>query len=324
MPQIYEKSSEKQFYLSENHPVVSLIYLLLLMLLGAIIFGLASIFIVIAQGYSFTDLQGIIGGGDPNQLVALRIIQTGSSLGTFLIPALIMSRIESKRTHYLDFALPRSGLVWLFAAILMFVSGPLLELLGSINQHLRLPPFLSDLESWMQSKESNLEELTKLMLHGTRYTDLLFNLFMVAVVPAIGEELIFRGILQNIITRWTKRVHSGIWLTAIIFSTIHFQFYGFLPRLLMGVLFGYLLFWTRTIWIPILAHFVNNATVVIYSFILQKQGKSLDTLSDHQFINPIWYILSFLATTALLYYFWKYSHTRNVSIKQTEQIKNGS
>src|SRR5690606_26464736 len=149
--------------LPENHPVVSLIYLLLFMFAGAIIFGLASIIIVIAQGNTIADLQIIINGSDPSKLAALRIIQTGSSLGTFLVPAVLIARIESKRTAYLNLSPPDSWRILLSAAALMFAAGPLLELSGSINQYLHLPPFLSDLESWMLNKEAELENLTKLM-----------------------------------------------------------------------------------------------------------------------------------------------------------------
>lgn len=307
MPQIYEKSIENQFRYPPNHPVVSLIYLLLLMFVGAILFGIAGILIVLAQGGDIDDLRLLLAGGSPAQINSLRIVQTASSFGTFVIPAVIMAKIERQRTRYFKFSLNGTWQVWLMAVFIMFAAAPLLEISGSINHQLNLPDFLSGLERWMLQKEADLEKLTKIMLTGIRTSDLMFNIFMVAILPAIGEELVFRGILQNILIRWTSNGHLGVWLAAIIFSTIHFQFYGFLPRMIMGALFGYLFLWSRNLWLPILAHFINNASVVVYAFILQRQGKTLDLLNEHEFLNPGWYFLSFLATTGILYYFWRNS-----------------
>ena len=311
MLQSYKKTSGKNLQFPENHPIVSLIYLLLFMFSGAILFGLISILIVIAMGNGEGELQEVLAGTNPNKITAIRIIQTLSSIGTFIVPAWVMSKIEARRTQYFSFAHPKALLTWIFAALLIIASAPLLELSGMLNQSLKLPPLLSDLEEWMQNKEADLKVLTQAMLSGITYADLGFNLFMIALVPAIGEELVFRGILQNILSRWTKNHTAGIWITAIIFSAIHMQFYGFLPRLFMGVLFGYLLLWGKTLWLPILAHFINNASVVIYAFILQKQGQSLDVLDSSMELNPLWYIVSLLACATILYYFWKNSEAKH-------------
>jgi membrane protease YdiL (CAAX protease family) len=93
---------------------------------------------------------------------------------------------------------------------------------------------------------------------------------MIAFLPAIGEELLFRGVILRIFTNWTKNHHWGVWISAILFSALHMQFYGFIPRMLLGVLFGYLLVWSGSMWLPIIAHFINNGVAVVVMFLIDK------------------------------------------------------
>jgi membrane protease YdiL (CAAX protease family) len=98
---------------------------------------------------------------------------------------------------------------------------------------------------------------------------------MIAVLPAVGEELLFRGVIQKLFSKITRSHHWGIWISAILFSALHLQFYGFIPRLLLGAMFGYLLVWSGSLWLPILAHFINNAAAVTALFMI-----------DHGYLNP--------------------------------------
>lgn len=138
---------------------------------------------------------------------------------------------------------------------------------------------MSEIEIWMRSSEEAAAKLTEQLLSGTSWTDLVANLIIIALMAGFGEELFFRGLLQKLVSdhfynhsdetkakrqKWTK--HATIWIIAFIFSAIHFQFYGFIPRLLLGAWFGYLLLWTGSIWIPIIAHTTNNALSTIFSF----------------------------------------------------------
>lgn len=311
MAQNYENRLEYSYKLPENHPVVSLIYLLLLMLGGALSFTLIGF--VLGIGLYGTDLLKnmdlVLSGNEPGGADFLKIIQTSSSLGMFVLPPLLLALIEKRRTRYFNFKPVQQPLVWIFTILVVLAASPLLEYVVVINEKMQLPHALAGLESWMKSKELELEKITRLLLATTSYGGLLFNLLMIAVIPAIGEEFVFRGAGQRIFTRWTGNAHIAIWLTAIIFSAIHLQFYGFLPRMLLGALFGYLLFWSGSIWLPVVAHFINNASVVVYTFILQRQGKPVDNLELTD--NPSWYLvlLSIVVTGYLLYRFWQL--TRN-------------
>jgi membrane protease YdiL (CAAX protease family) len=135
---------------------------------------------------------------------------------------------------------------------------------------MNFPEWLSGVEQWMKNAEENAAELTEVFLKVDSTGGLLFNLFMIALLPAIGEELLFRGVIQRIFTRMTQNIHWGIWISAILFSALHIQFYGFVPRMLLGVLFGYLLVWSGSMWLPVLAHFINNGFAVVAMYLIDK------------------------------------------------------
>lgn len=294
--------------LPENHPVVSLILLLTLVFGGALLFGALSIWIALVATGS-ADAAGISRflEGDTSQIDFVKIVQAGSSIGMFVIPPLVFAIIEKRRTLYLDFKSKVNPTLWLLVIALMFFSAPLLDQSIKLNERLSLPDAFSGIEAWMKAKEAELEKLTELLLSDTTYEGLLVNLLVVAVIPAIGEEFLFRGCVQNIVTRWFRNPHAGVWATAIIFSAIHLQFYGFLPRMLLGALFGYLLVWGRNIWLPVLAHFLNNAAATVSAFYLQRQGKSLDELDFSEQIPSYLYFVSFVLTGVLLYQYYKTS-----------------
>ena len=115
---------------------------------------------------------------------------------------------------------------------------------------------------------------------------MLFNIFLIAFIPAMGEELFFRGALQGALRDW-KGIKTAIWITAIVFSAIHLQFYGFVPRMLLGAFFGYLIFWSNSIWPAVLAHFVNNVMAVIFYY-FKYNGYKLPDIDTIGTGNTLW------------------------------------
>lgn len=294
--------------LTENHPAVSLILLLILVFAGALLFGVFSVAIVIATA----DKEGVTAIdqlllADMANVTVVKIIQAGTSIGMFVIPPLLIAVIEKRRTRYLNFKSPVNPMLWLMVPAIMFFSAPLLDQSIKLNENMQLPEVFSGIERWMMAKEAELKKLTELLLSDTTYSGLLINLLVIAVIPAIGEEFLFRGCVQNIATRWSGNAHAGVWIAAIVFSAIHLQFYGFLPRMLLGALFGYLLLWGKNIWLPVLAHFLNNGAATISAFYLQRQGRSLDELDFGEQIPTYLYFVSFVLTGVLLYQFYKTS-----------------
>src|SRR5690606_35309972 len=321
MSQIYEKSKGFTYKYPENHPIVSLIYLLMLIVASSLVFTLLAFLIgfgLYGPGL-LGNLSSLMTGDTTMGLKFLKLFQTLSSIGTFVVPALLLKYIERNRTHYLNFSTPNPKRLMIIALVIMLVSSPFLELTSLINQQMQLPDFLSDMESWMKAKEMEMAQLTEKLLYTSTISGLLFNLFMIAVLPAIGEELVFRGRLQPIFHRWTNNIHAGIWISAILFSAIHIQFYGFIPRMLMGAVFGYMLYWGKSIWLPIIAHFMNNATAVIYTFVLLKQGKSFEEINNEGVPHWSLYIVSAFFLAFFIYRFWKLSKSQNI---ETNTIQN--
>ncbi len=297
---------------TQRHPFISLLLLLILMLAGAIIFTLLA-FITVTAIYGMKEMLNASTGAT-SSIEIIKLLQLFISTGMFIVPALFFARLESKNwTDYLKLkGFPIILIV--IAVLIMLSSGPMLELSSELNKSMKLPDFLKGLEQWMLSKELEMAEMTKQLLKMNSINVLLFNILMLAVIPAIGEEFIFRGCLQKIFARWSGNKHIAIWVTAIIFSAIHVQFYGFLPRMLLGALFGYLLIWSGTIWIPILAHFMNNAVAVITAYVYQKQGISLDKLDQPDPVAFYIYVISFLACSALLWTFYTTSLKYGISL----------
>lgn len=136
----------------------------------------------------------------------------------------------------------------------------------------------------MQAKEQEMETLVNLLINEVGIIAFISNILVIALLAALTEEFLFRGAIQRIIEKWTANYHIVIWTAAIVFSAIHLQFYGFVPRMLLGAYFGYLLYWTKSIWAPVLAHFINNAVAVIASRneeIRQNEFISGDIKSEH-------------------------------------------
>lgn len=204
---------------------------------------------------------------DPDVIRALKFFQLLSQAGVFLLPVVLFSVLASgKPTAYLRLHTKSSVIVFLFSGIAIIAALPLINWLAEINSHMHLPAALEGAESWMKRSEAEAGALTGAFLQSATMPGFLFNILMMAIIPAIGEELLFRGLIMRLFREWFRDIHLAIFVSAFIFSAIHMQFYGFFPRLMMGVMFGYLFYWSGSIWIPIIVHFINNAIIVTFGF----------------------------------------------------------
>ncbi len=214
----------------------------------------------------FSLLSMLITGGDFSSLNSLRFAQLLQSIGLFILPPLLLAYVWSSRpSEWLQTNHRPELPVSLLVVLIMWAAIPAINLLGSLNQQLQLPEALAGFEATLKAMEAEAEALTERLLVMNTAGELLITIGIVALVPAIGEELFFRGTIQRLIhSKWGP--HAAVWLTALLFSAIHFQFYGFVPRMMLGALMGYLLVWSGSLWYPVIAHFVNNATVVLFYF----------------------------------------------------------
>ena len=246
---------------------------------------------------SMLSLTNINDLNNPESLRILKYFQVVQSIGVFIIPPFILGWLfYGNSVEYLSLNKSVNFASVLLVLLLSFAASPFIYFIGEMNANMQLPDWLSGVENWMKNAEGNAAELTEAFLKVDNLGGLLFNVFMVAFLPAIGEELLFRGVLQRIFTNWTKNIHWGIWITAILFSAMHMQFYGFVPRMFLGVLFGYLLVWSGSMWLPIIAHFINNAVAVIGMYLIDKKLLTPDieeigTTSDSYYMAVISVVL---------------------------------
>ena len=242
----------------------------------------------------------------------LKYFQILQSIGLFIIaPFLIAVLFSNKPLEYLKISKTTGIMTFILACLIMFSCMPLIEWMVDINSHLRLPHQFSEIEKWMKDSESNADVVTKAFLNVTTAKGLILNLIMIGFLPALGEELLFRGLLVKFFGEWTKNKHLGIIISAFLFSAIHFQFYGFIPRMMLGILFGYLFVWSGTIWIPVFVHLLNNSTAVITSYLQSRGFIKVDVDKMFSFQNQYLYILfSLIATTVFISLFYYYTNKK--------------
>ena len=164
---------------------------------------------------------------------------------------------------------------------------PAITWLAEWNKGLELPSFLSSLEAQMLAMEEAAKVLTEQFLNTSSVVMLCANLLVMAVLPAVCEEMMFRGWLQRRLSR-SVNIHVAIWVSAFVFSAIHFQFYGFIPRMLIGAALGYMYYYTGSLWASVLAHFVNNASAVLVAFVSYNGLVAFDF--EQLGVGDTWYV----------------------------------
>ena len=292
--------------LSGLPPFQKLLFVIGMMFLSSFVFLVIS-FTIINFYYGinlFADANTLKDFSNPAVISSMKLLQVLSgAFGLFIIPAFVAAYFFDKNVfEYLQLKKRAPLISILLIILILFASMPLINWMVEVNSRLKLPSSLFQLEQWMKSSEEEAARLTEAFLEGSSITSLLSNIFIVALLPALGEELFFRGILQKIFLQMTKNNHAAVLITATIFSAIHLQFYGFLPRMVLGIFLGYLLVWSGSLWLPVLAHFINNGAAVVLSFLQQQNKISFDpetvgTSSDEKTM-----LLSSIAITFFLIY----------------------
>jgi len=243
----------------------------------------------------------------PSTIVILKVVQVISATIMFVLPAILIALLLSPaKLGYLGITtLPKP---WYFVlAFAVIICGlPLIGAMDELNKHMTLPASLARMEHWMQSSEEKAGKLIGAMLHMGSIGALIGNLFVIAFMAALSEELFFRGLVQNVLKEWVKNKHVAIWSAAFLFSAFHMQFYGFLPRMALGGLLGYLYVWSGSLWVPILAHFTNNAFSVVGAYLIQHEvvSKELDTVGTTR-EDLVYIIISAVICTGLVFVAFK-------------------
>lgn len=300
----------------EKPPVVNLLVIILMVGLGFVIVG-PLIGAVVALPFfdgGITQLMEALQPpfNDPNLKIPLYIMQGCATIvGLIATPAVyLMSRQRSMKSL---FDKPIDSLPALVTIVVVIIFMGVNSIFIEWNANVDFPDFAESFESWAREREDSLGEVTKFLTQFASRNEFLIAIIVIAVLPAIGEEIVFRGLIQNELRRATHNPHVAIWFAAILFSAIHFQFFGFIPRLLLGALFGYLYYWSGNLVIAIIAHFVNNAVSVTALYLYQQGVLEFDVESPEAF--PLTAVLtSTVITIALLYYFYRYYQDRKIAI----------
>ena len=245
----------------------------------------------------------MVGVSDQTAISSLKWLQFLQTTGVFLLPALLgvwWWSDDHRPFRWLKMDRKSGWDIMVLAIVIMVCALPGINLLAALNNALVLPDSMRFIEEYLRQMEEEAALLTERFLQADDVWGLFINIGLMALLPALAEEISFRGVLQQLLG---GRTHVAIWLTAFLFSAIHMQFYGFVPRMLMGALFGYMFVWTGSLWVPIVMHFVNNGIAVLCYYILSRDGVEMDmNYADTLGAGTTWWLglLSLLTVLLLL------------------------
>jgi membrane protease YdiL (CAAX protease family) len=297
----------KESLVSDRNPIVSLMYILLVVLAGFLLIGPAIGLGVSSLFYEGNLLMDILKSPpDASIFLPLMITQGITSLiGLIVFPLLYLKFIEHK--SILPFFQRERDITKVFVIIPLLGISFLIAIspITEWNMTFHFPEALKEFGSWARVQEDKMMVMTKLLTSFDSSAEFILGLVVIAVLPGIGEELVFRGLIQNELWRGSKNIHVAIWVSAFLFSAIHVQFFGFVPRLLLGALFGYLYYWSGNLLIPMVAHFFHNGFTLTMIH-LYNQG-SIEINVDSEESAPLFLVaLCGVVTFVLLYFFRKH------------------
>lgn len=251
----------------------------------------------------------------PENINTVRLMQMFGTLVMLFIPALIFAKIVSKKSFtYLGLKSPiHYSQIFLVAAIAiaaMFLSGGL----GELNKIIPIP---KNWELIFMKMEDDYAEQVMIIGNMKNFSDYIISLIMIAILPAIFEELFFRGALQNLLINWLKNPHVAILVTSFLFSIIHFSYYGFLPRMALGLILGYIFYYSKNIWLSILAHFINNGIAITAMYYATSKGQSAKEIMNESY--PIW--MGVVALIIVMYFMIRYKKVCEKLISKFEDLK---
>ena len=269
----------------------------------------------------------VVSGGSQTT-TSLKWLQFMQTVATFLLPSILGAWLWSenhKPFTWLRLTRTTHWTHYLLAVGIMLCAVPGINLLADLNSRITLPESLDFIEQILKQQEEAAAALTERFLQADNVGVLLINIGLMALLPAIAEEISFRGTLQQILSDSDsdlsaegglssvsrRRSIIAVWTTAIVFSAIHMQFYGFVPRMLMGAMFGYIFVWTGTLWVPILMHFTNNGLAVMAYYLIGENEESKN-IADTFGAGDTWWVgvISIVITSLGLLIFYRRTHTR--------------
>ncbi|MDE6549067.1 MAG: CPBP family intramembrane metalloprotease [Muribaculaceae bacterium] len=229
----------------------------------------------------------------------------GQNILAFILPTILTWKMCFKASPIIAIEadhLPALRMICI-TLLIYILALPALNQIVYWNQEMTLPDALSEFEEWCRAMEEQAEELTTGLLNSTSLFPTIINILLIGVLTGIGEEFFFRGGLQRMMVWCKVNPHAAIWITATVFSAIHFQFFGFIPRLLLGAFFGYLYWWSGNIWVNSFAHALNNSLVIVSSWCINKGylSEKFDMFGVSEGGLPVFAIISAILVSAIIF-----------------------
>ncbi|MBK3518673.1 CPBP family intramembrane glutamic endopeptidase [Carboxylicivirga marina] len=221
-----------------------------------------------------------------SNITFMQSFQIIQSISLFIIPSLLAFYFFFKN---FNIGIKGEGTISIQTAIitisLIFIAQAFITYSGWLNHQLQFPESMQYIMDWMSKKENETAELTKTLIRSDNWFQIFITVLMMSILPAIGEEWLFRGLLQRYLGDWINNKHIAIFLTAIIFSAVHMQFLTFLPRFLLGIILGYIFIFSGNLWLAIIAHFTNNFMAIIAYIVMSnnEEHSPLDIPSENPF-----------------------------------------
>lgn len=264
---------------SENtdlSPMVALAIALGMFILGNLLGSALMLGMAKMEGLDFQEVLKSLSEDSPiGTRNFMRSVMVINHLFSFIIPGVFTAWIVYKNNIFKALRLqqfPKVSLLGLGFLMLM-VSVPLVQYAYQINKMLPLP-------EWMIEMENSTNNILEAIIAKENFYEIIVNVLIIAVIPAIGEEIMFRGIIQQQFNRFLKNEHLTVWLSAAFFSAIHMQFQGFLARMILGAVLGYLLVWTRSLWVPMIVHFLNNGIQVLVIYVMNIKPSDMEKIEQ--------------------------------------------
>lgn len=255
----------------------------------------------------------IVSGNDATSLNSLRFIQISSQIFTFVLPPILYAMLV-KEQPFKSLGFNKSTILWLILGVaMMYAILPLNAVFGEWNANIKFPESLASFEKLMQDLQERATEVMEKFINVDTIGGLIINLFMIAGLAALGEELLFRSVIQTSLIKICKNAHVGIFIASAIFSLFHMEFYGLLPRLVLGLLMGYMYYYSRSIWIPMAMHFANNGTIVFLYYLNNIGAINIDVESFGE-TNVGILMLSIVAMVALFWFTVKLNKKEELEI----------
>jgi uncharacterized protein len=295
----------KKGSLAQLYPFIQFIFILCLVIVSAIVITTIGLFAAVPFT-GFKEVAGLMQGA--GSIPLMKYLQVVQSLAIFIVPSILAAWLFSaKPAQWLGFNGAKTR--WIILAMLSILAiQPFISYIGMLNAQITLPDYLESLYFWMYQTEKSANEIIFQFLDTKNLPTILFNVFMIAILPALGEEMLFRGGLQPLVQKMVKNHHVAIWITAFLFSAMHMQFLTFAPRFVLGGLLGYLLVYGGSIWYPIAGHFFNNLVSLIVFHYYRHTQPELNPF-DASMATPSLPIalLSLFAAAGFIFLFWKWS-----------------